>query len=96
MNSSSSLARAIKQGTSLSAKVQEFLQNYVNESDDALRTQRGYAAARLMRTIADATSQTQSEATVSAAPGRQSLRDDLYADDFRTRVRPSAAIGYGG
>ena len=81
--------RAIQQGTSLSAKVREFLRHYVNESDDALKKQRKDAAARLMAAIEVATSQTQPDA-LAAAPGkgrRRSLRDDLYEGDFRARAR---------
>jgi plasmid stability protein len=79
--------RAIQQGTSLSAKVREFLQYYVNESEEMLQTRREEATARLMLAIESATSQTQPEAkdTVLGLEQRQTLRDELYAGDFRAR-----------
>ena len=81
--------RAIQQGTSVSAKVREFLQQYANESDAALQKQRDDATARLMAVIESATSQTQAPSTPGLpGPGfaeRRSLRDELYADGFRAR-----------
>ncbi len=81
--------RAIQQGTSLSAKVREFLQHYVNESEEMLAKQREEASARLMKTIEIATSQTQAEAAaaVLGAGQRHTLRDELYEGDFRARDR---------
>ncbi len=73
--------RAIQQGTSLSAKVREFLLTYVNESGDALVRARQESTARLMAAI---------HATTSKAPGsarRGTLRETLYETDFRTRDR---------
>jgi len=84
--------RAIQQGTSVSAKIREFLHEYVNESDDMLRKQRSDAAARLMQTIEAATTQTHPEAT-AAVPGakkRRTLREELYEGDFRARDRTAA------
>lgn len=40
--------RAIEQGTSLSAKVREFLQAYVGGSHEALAQQRAESTARLL------------------------------------------------
>lgn len=81
--------RAIQQGTSLSAKVREFLQHYVNESQETLQKQREDATARLMAIIEVATSQTQAGAAPEASlPGqRPTLRDALYEGDFRSRDR---------
>lgn len=87
--------RAIQQGTSLSAKIREFLQHYVHESDDMLKKQREDATARLMEAIETATSQTQPDAA-AAVPGakkRRTLRDDLYEGDFRARARLAAKAG---
>lgn len=81
--------RAIQQGTSLSAKVREFLQHYVNESQELLIKQREDASVRLMKTIEIATAQTQADAA-AAVPGagrQHTLRDDLYEGDFRARDR---------
>ena len=84
--------RAIQQGTSLSAKVREFLQHYVNESDGQLQKQREDAAARLMQAIEAATAQTQPQSETAApgaraAKGRRTLREELYEGDFRARDR---------
>lgn len=79
--------RAIQQGTSLSAKVREFLQNYVNESEDQLKKQRQDAAAKLMATIDLATAQTQAVAEPGSEGPKRRLREALYDGDFRTRDR---------
>jgi plasmid stability protein len=84
--------RAIQQGTSVSAKIREFLHQYVSESDDVLQKQRADAAARLMQAIEAATAQTRPEAAASV-PGdkkRQTLRDALYEGDFRAEDRTTA------
>jgi plasmid stability protein len=83
--------RAIQQGTSLSAKVREFLQQYASESEDQLKRQREDAAARLMDAIESATSQTQPVArTADQGNGaRRTLRQDLYEGDFRARAQPA-------
>ena len=79
--------RAIAQGTSVSAKVREFLQGYVNEPEDGLAKLREESTARLMKAIEAATALTQPEAP---QPGpRRTLREALYAGDFRARDRPS-------
>ena len=84
--------RAIQQGTSVSAKLREFLQSYVDGSEDALKKQREDAAAMLLQTMEAATAQTRADASpaASAARKRRTLRDDLYAGDFRARDRVSA------
>ncbi len=83
--------RAIQQGTSLSAKVREFLQHYVGESEDTLKKERAVASARLMKAIEVATTQTQVAApSARSAKKRQTLRDELYAGDFRARDRLTA------
>lgn len=81
--------RAIQQGTSLSAKVREFLQQYVSEQQDGLNKQRVAATDRLMATIDIATSQTQPAAAELPARSRQrrSLREDIYEGDFRAAAR---------
>ena len=78
--------RAIQQGTSLSAKVREFLEQYVDGTDDTLKQQREASTARLIATMDAATAQTSPD-TSKAASKRQTLRDELYADDFRARDR---------
>ncbi len=88
--------RAIQQGTSLSAKVREFMQNYVNESDAQLQQQRNEAAARLLAAYESATALTDAgvAAAGSGAGPRRSLRDELYDDEFRARDRlPPAGDG---
>ena len=82
--------RAIQQGTSLSAKVREFLQQYVHETDDALDKQRKVATAKLMRTIEAAAAQTQPASVAPAGRKRRTLRDELYAGDFRAKDRAAA------
>jgi plasmid stability protein len=85
--------RAIEQGTSLSAKVREFLQAYVGGSAQALAQQRAESTARLLAAM-DAAAAV-SGPTVAAAPAargqRRSLRDQIYEDDFRARDRAAAA-----
>lgn len=83
--------RAIQQGTSLSAKVREFLQNYVNESDDALRKQREEATAVLLQAIDAATAQAKPEPSGAASAKRRTLREEMYAGDFRGRDRGTKA-----
>ena len=87
--------RAIQQGTSVSAKIREFLEHYVNESEDVLRKQRMDATAVLMQTIEAATSQTQPEAAaaISGEKQRRTLRGGLYEGDFRARDRKAAKAG---
>ncbi|MDZ7590637.1 MAG: DUF6364 family protein [Rubrivivax sp.] len=81
--------RAIEQGTSLSAKVREFLQDYVNGPHAGLAEQRAQATARLMAAMEAATPPSAPAATPEVAPrGRhRTLREELYAGDFRARDR---------
>ena len=85
--------RAIQQGTSLSAKVREFLQIYVNGSDDALKKQRADATASLMAAIDLAAAQTTPAPLAASKPAsvggqkRRTLREELYEGDFRARDR---------
>lgn len=79
--------RAIQQGTSLSAKVREFLQSYVNESDAAVRRRREVATAQLVRTIDAAAAQAKTVVEVAAPRRRRTLRTELYEGDFRRRDR---------
>lgn len=88
--------RAIQQGTSLSAKVREFLQAYVNGSDDSLKKQRSDATASLMEAIDRACAHTQSDPKIpsnpetAGEPKRRTLRDEMYDGDFRARDRLQA------
>ena len=80
--------RAIQQGSSLSAKVREFLQQYADESDDMLHRQRQAATIKLLDAMAMATDQSQPAAAAdTASPKHRSLREDLYQGDFRSRDR---------
>lgn len=90
--------RAIEQGTSLSAKVREFLQEYVNESQHGLAKQRAEATARLMAAMDVATSKTPSAPKYLAATPRpqRTLREELYAADFRARDRKTTKAGRSG
>jgi plasmid stability protein len=82
--------RAIEQGTSLSAKVREFLQDYVNGTQGGLAEQRAQATARLMAAIEAATVQSRPEAAPAPRARRRTLRDELYAGDFRAAGRKAA------
>jgi plasmid stability protein len=78
--------RAIQQGTSLSAKVREFLQQYVNETDDVQQKRRDEATTRLMAAIDSAATQANPPSADTGAP-RRTLREELYEGDFRQRDR---------
>ncbi len=80
--------RAIQQGTSLSAKVREFLQQYVNEAEASRQMLRDAAAARLRAAIDSAAAEAQ-PGDVPAAGAHRSLRDELYDGDFRAHARPA-------
>lgn len=90
--------RAIEQGTSLSAKVREFLHEYVNESQGGLAKQRAQATARLMAAMTAATPKAPRAAVhAPATKGPQrTLREELYAADFRTRDRKTTKAGASG
>ena len=89
--------RAIQQGTSLSAKVREFLQSYVSGSEDGLKKQRADATATLMDAIDRASAQTRPDPKLASSPQtggatkRRTLRDEMYDGDFRARDRLQAA-----
>lgn len=85
--------RAIEQGTSLSAKVREFLHAYVSASPDVLAQQRADSTTRVLAAMeAAAALSTPAVATASSARGqRRGLRDEIYEGDFRARSRVNAA-----
>ncbi|MBN8510570.1 MAG: hypothetical protein J0L57_18410 [Burkholderiales bacterium] len=86
--------RAIEQGTSLSAKVREFLQGYVNGSQQGLAQQRAEATARLLKAMEAAAALAAPAApatTATATTRRRSLRDEIYEGDFRARSRAAAS-----
>jgi plasmid stability protein len=78
--------RAIQQGTSLSAKVREFLQAYVSDSQQALQQQRAQDSARLLAAMDAATPLASTHAKPSKA-ARRTLRDEIYGEDFRAPDR---------
>lgn len=77
--------RAIQEGTSLSAKVRDFLRQYVEGTATQETQLRHAATARLMDSIHKASSSSKQTATVKAVGS--SLRDSLYEDDFRKQAR---------
>ena len=86
--------RAIEQGTSLSAKVREFLQDYVDGSQQLLARERAEATARLLAAM-DAAAALAAPAVPVAGPARgqrRSLRDEIYEGDFRTRTRAATTV----
>lgn len=77
--------RAIQEGTSLSAKVREYLRHYVEGSGAQEAQLRRTATAQLMNSISKASS-----ASKHAQPAKvkgATLRDALYEDDFRSKAR---------
>lgn len=80
--------RAIQQGTSLSAKVREFLQQYVNAEPDDAQRQREAATRRLLAAMDQAVQQTVHQVRepqgLQASP-QSTLRDSLYEGNFRLR-----------
>ena len=85
--------RVAQQGTSLSAKVRELLQQYVNGSDDATKRLREEATANLMLAIESATRATPAPLPSPKATERNTLREELYADDFRANDRSASSLG---
>jgi len=76
----------------LSAKVREFLQQFVNAPDADVQNQREATAQRILSAIDRATAQSQTtQASAPVAGGSEntkpSLRDALYDGDFRARDR---------
>lgn len=94
--------KAIQEGTSVSAKVREFLRAYVGGSDNGQAQARQLATARLMQTIADAGNASLAslanlanlanvpDASASVAGG--TLRSALHAGDFRQLARETALV----
>lgn len=76
--------KAIQEGTSVSAKVRDFLRLYVEGTDTQATLPQQSATARLMQSIADAA---QASAPGTSVGGAGSLRSALYADDFRRLAR---------
>lgn len=79
--------RALQEGTSLSAKVREFLQQYVNQSHETVQKQRRDAAAALLAAIEQVGAQVPASSAKSPGAGRRTLREELYEGDFRARDR---------
>jgi plasmid stability protein len=77
--------RAIEEGTSVSAKVREFLLRYVEGGGDDPARQRHQAAERL-RAMLDEVRAQPGDAPVGRAQ-RRTLREELYAGNFRERDR---------
>ena len=78
--------RAIRQGTSLSAKIREFLTSYANQTDEAEQRRRDEATDRLMTAIQSAAALARPE-PVDAEQPRATVRDEIYQGDFRARAR---------
>ena len=92
--------RAISQGTSLSAKVREFLLSYATGTDDVMKKRREEATGRLLDTLQAASLQTQNSTNWIGSgdasntesrqnSSRKTLREELYGGDFRARDRES-------
>lgn len=82
--------RAIQQGTSLSAKIREYIAAYASGTADRLS---GDATTDLLRMIDDVRTEVRQNATATT-PGSdpstiasRSLREELYEGDFRARDR---------
>ncbi len=84
--------RVAQQGISLSAKVRELLQQYVNGTDDATRRLREEATANLMLAIESATLATPAPLPSPEATAKKTLREELYADDFRANDRTASGL----
>jgi len=82
--------RVAQQGTSLSAKVRELLQHYVNGTDDATKRLREEDTAKLMLAIESATLATQAPLPSAQSMAKATLREELYADDFRAKDRKAS------
>ncbi len=82
--------RAIQQGTSLSAKIREYIAAYASGTDDRLS---GDATTDLLRMIDDVRTEVRQNAaggTAGSDPSTtvpRSLREELYEGDFRARDR---------
>ena len=86
--------RAIQQGTSLSAKIREYIAAYASGTADRLS---GDATTDLLRMIDDVRTEVRRNAAADASgsgeasgpstPASRSLREELYEGDFRARDR---------
>lgn len=86
--------RAIQEGTSVSAKVREFLQQYVKAPQDEQQRQRDEETSRLMEALQAAAAQAHPAPADKTAP-RRSLREEMYEGDFRARARQAAQSSGG-
>jgi plasmid stability protein len=77
--------RAIQEGTSLSAKVREYLRQYVEGSGAQEAQLRQTATAQLMDSISKASAASKQTRPVKAKGA--TLRDALYEEDFRSKAR---------
>jgi plasmid stability protein len=80
--------RAIKEGTSLSAKVREFLTQYSADSEAGESELRRAATARLLESVAQARATGKSSVPGKVKSG--TLRDQLYKGNFRAQARNKA------
>ena len=85
--------RVAQQGTSLSAKVRELLQHYVNGTDDATKRLREEATAKRMLAIESATLATQAPPPSAQVMTKATLRGELYTEDFRANDRKLISPG---
>ena len=78
--------RAIQQGTSLSAKIREFIAAYASGTADRLS---GDATTDLLRMIDDVRTEVRLNASETGSPSsdHRSMRQELYEGDFRARDR---------
>jgi plasmid stability protein len=74
--------RAIEQGTSLSAKIREFLQQYAKGDEPATRSH-----AQQTQQLIDLMAKVRKEAKAQASPRKTSLRDDIYNDQHRKNTK---------
>ena len=81
--------RAIQEGTSLSAKVRDFLRQYVEGTATQEAQLRQAANVRLMDTIAKVTEVSKPQDDGKA--DGDTLRGALYKDDFRQQARIKAS-----
>ena len=83
--------RAIQEGTSVSAKVREFLRAYVEGADVSQMQSRQLATSRLLQIMTNVRQSSQSIAPAATTNGTDgTLRAALYADDFRQLARDAA------
>lgn len=78
--------RAIQEGTSVSAKLREFLLHYVNGTPAAQKSRQEDATDALLAAIEAARLQAHPD-PLPPEGERRTLRDELYEGDFRARDR---------